>query len=131
MNREEIFTGVCECIAKVLNKKADSINENDKLMDDLGGDSLDLLDLTFHLQQKFKITISPRDMERRIRKKLGEIPLEVDGTYTPEALKEFRREMPEIPADELQEGLTVTALPRRFKVATMINLVSRLLEEKE
>jgi acyl carrier protein len=130
MNRKEIFAGVAESIANVLNIDSSSIREEQKLVDSLGADSLDLLDLTFHLQQKFKITISPRDLEKRTQKKLGEKLLEIDGVYTAEALEELRKAMPEIPVEELSEGLTVAQLQRRFRVATMVNLVSLLLEEK-
>jgi acyl carrier protein len=130
MTREEVFAGVCQCLMEVLDLPAGPIREEQKLIDDLGADSLDLLDLTFHLEQKFRISISPRDIERRARAKLDGRPLEVDGVYTPEALAELRKALPEVPAEELSEGLTAAALPRRFRVATMVNLVCRLLEEK-
>ena len=100
-------------------------------LEDLGADSLDLLDLTFQLEQEFKVKISPREIERRSREQLGETPLEVDGIYTPEALMELRKALPEVPMDELADGLSVGDLPRRFRVATMVNLVCRLLEEKD
>ena len=59
MERSEILERVCQCIAQVLNLDAATISEEQKLVDDLGADSLDLLDLTFRLQQEFKVTISP------------------------------------------------------------------------
>ena len=37
--------------------------------------------------------------------------------------------LPEIPPEELAPGLTVTELPHRFRVATMINLVKHFLDE--
>ena len=101
MNREEILTGMRECIAEALSIEAEAIREEDKLIDDLGADSLDLLDLMFQLQERFQVTISPRDMERRIQGELGDAPYEVDGIYTPAALAELRRSMPEVPLEEL------------------------------
>jgi len=130
MNREEIVTSVCECLALVLDTDGASIRENDKLIDELGADSLDLLDLSFHLQQKFNITISPKGLEQRIQKKMEGNPYEVDGVFTPESLEELRKEMPEIPPEDLSEGLRVAELPRLFRVATMVNIVDRLLREK-
>jgi len=62
MNRDEIVKGVCECVASVIDKNSSTIREGDKLIDDLGADSLDLLDLVFHLEQRFRIKISPRDI---------------------------------------------------------------------
>lgn len=101
-----------------------------RIIDELGGDSLDLLDITFRLEQRFQIKISPRDMERRIRTKLGGTPLEIDGVYTAQALAEFRTSMPEIPAEEFAAGLTVAGFPRLFRVATLVNLVTRLSSEQ-
>lgn len=129
MSRDGIFAGVRECLASALDVPADSIRLEDKIIDDLGADSLDFLDIIFQLEQKFSIPINPREIERRARAKLDGRPFEIDGVYTPEAVEELRRALPEIPADELAEGLTVAELPRRFRAATMVNLVKRFLEE--
>ncbi len=131
MPRERILEGVRECLAAALDIPGDSVREEASIIEDLGADSLDLLDLSFHLEQHFKVKISPRDIERRTRQRLGDTPLEVDGVYTPAALAELRQAMPEVPAEELAEGLTTADFPRRFRVATMVNLVSRLLGEQQ
>lgn len=128
MNPEEIILGVRECVARVVDKDVAEVRVEDRIIDDLGADSLDLLDLVFQLEQRFRIKISPRGIEKSAQERLGEIPLEVDGVYTPEALAELRKAMPEVPADELCPGLRAARLPRLFRVATFVGLVSRLLE---
>ncbi len=130
MSRKDILQGVRDSLGVVLSMDASSVKEDDKVVGDLGADSLDLLDLTFQLEQKFGIKISPRDIERRAREKLGEVPLEVDGVYTPEALEELRSALPEIPPEELGPGLTTAGLPRSFRVATFVNIIERLMEEQ-
>jgi acyl carrier protein len=130
MNREEIVQRVCQCVALVVDIDPNTIRESDRIIEDLGADSLDLLDLVFHLEQRFRIKISPRDIERRAQRELGEIPLEVEGIYTPEALDKLRKALPEVPGEELLEGLRTTNLPRRFRVATFVRLVMRLMEEQ-
>ena len=130
MTRDEIVKGVCECVGVVVDRDPSTIRETDSIINDLGADSLDLLDLVFHLEQKFKIKITPRGIERATQEKLGSIPIEIEGVYTPEALAELRAALPEVPAVELPEGLRNTELPRRFRVATFVNLVIRLLEKK-
>lgn len=130
MDQEAIFQGVRECVAKVLDISAATVRREHCIVGDLGADSLDLLDLTFQLEQRFGISISPRDIERRTSAGLGGKPLDVDGVYTPEALAALRKALPEIPSEELPDGLTTADLPRRIRVATMASLVSRLLEEK-
>lgn len=129
MNREAIVKGVCECVAAVVDVDDATVRESDCIIGDLGADSLDLLDLVFHLEQRFKVRITPRGIERAAQAKLGSVPIEVEGVYTPEALAELRRALPEVPAEELQSGLRTADLPRRFRVATFVNLVSGLLED--
>lgn len=130
MTRDEVLVGVKECVSQALDVPVAEIREEQRLIGDLGGDSLDLLDLTFHLERRFSVKISPRDIEKRGRAKLGGTPWEVDGVLTPAALAELRGAMPEAPPEELRGGLTVDGVPRTFRVATMVNLVVRLLEER-
>lgn len=130
MTRDEALAGVRDCLASALDVPAEDIQPSDRIIDDLGADSLDLLDITFQLEQRFQISINPREIERRAKAVLGETPFEIDGIYTPEALVELRKALPEIPAEELTDGLTVAQLWRSFRVETMLNQVTRLLEER-
>ena len=131
MNHDTIKDGVCRCLAVVLGIDASSIKPEDKIIDDLGADSLDLLDLIFQLERHFGIRINPRDIERRAQHALGDIPLEIEGIYTQEALEQLRQSMPEVPVAEMKPGLSINRLPYLFRVKTFMNLVERLtLEEK-
>jgi acyl carrier protein len=131
MNREEIVLGVRECVARVVDQDVAAVRVEDRVIDDLGADSLDLLDLVFQLEQRFKIKISPRGIEKSAQERLEGAPLEIDGVYTPEALAELRTAMPEVPAEELCPGLRTAHLPHLFRVATFVGLVSKLLENAE
>lgn len=130
MTHEEIVLGVRECVARVIDKDVSLVHESDCIIADLGADSLDLLDLIFQLEQRFKIKISPRGIERAAQERLGDVPLEVDGIYTLQAIEELRKALPEIPESDLCEGLVTSRLPRLFRVATFVNLTERLLEAK-
>ena len=127
MTGDEVFEGVCACLASALDIPADSIKPDDRIIDDLGADSLDFLDIIFQLEQRFGISMDPRGIEKRAKEKLGGRPFEVDGVYTLEALTELQGSLPEIPAHEITPGLTVAELPRKFRTATMVSLVERLL----
>ena len=131
MDRDEITAGVIECVARVVDADAGALRADSVIVEDLGADSLDLLDLVFQLEQRFKIRIEPKGIERRAREALGGASLDVDGVYTPEALAQLRNVMPEVSGEELPDGLRTVDLPRRFRVATFVNIVERLLKEKE
>lgn len=130
LSQEAIAAGVCECVGRVLNTEPAGIKLSDRIIDDLGADSLDLLDLLFQLERRFSIRIVPGNIERKAREALGTVPLEVGGVYTPEALAELRRAMPEVPPDEFRPGMGTGELPRRFRVATFVNLVTSILAEE-
>ena len=99
------------------------------MIDDLGADSLDLLDLTFRIEQQLKVHVSPRDFAQRAERQLGGQEWQVDGVYTPAGLAELRAAMPEIPPEELPDGLRVVELPRRIRVTTIVNLIERAMKE--
>ncbi len=127
---DDVFEGVRQCLIEALDVAPDSILPESRIINDLGADSLDLLDITFRLERHFKIKISPRDIERRAKARLGDTPMEIDGVYTPDALLELKKALPEIPPEELAEGLSMSELPRRFRVATMMNMVRKCQENK-
>jgi len=117
-----------ECLGVVLDTDPSGITETDRIIEGLGADSLDLLDLVFQLERKFGIKISPRDIERLAQERLGDMPLEIDGVYTQEAIHELKAALDDIPEEEFVEGLTTADLPRLFRVSTFVNIVRRLKE---
>ncbi|MDR1397244.1 MAG: phosphopantetheine-binding protein [Desulfarculales bacterium] len=118
-----IIEGVLDALLEVLEKDALSIHPHDRVIDDLGLDSLDLLSLVFQLEIKFGIKISLREMEKQAQKELGGIPLEEEGIFSEEGLLKLRAAMPEVPAAEFKSGLSTSELPRLFRVQTFVNLV--------
>ncbi len=127
MTREEILEGVCASIAAVLDiQDPSTIKAEDRLVGDLGADSLDLLDFVFHLEKRFKIRINPRDIEREAQAAAGGKPIEVDGYYTPEALESLRKALPEVPPEELHDQLETKYLARVFRIETFVRLVTQM-----
>lgn len=124
MNELSVFDGVCGCIRETLEKELPDIAESDRLIADLGADSLDMLDLVFRLEQKFGISINPRDIERRTQAILGDEPVMVEGCYTALAVEELRKALPEVPAEEFTPGMPAANLMASFRVKTIMNLVA-------
>jgi hypothetical protein len=50
---------------------------------------------------------------------------------TTHGLTRLREALPEVPADRFREDLTVREIPTLFTVETFVNLVVKLLEDKE
>lgn len=127
MTSQELFEGVCVCIRLTLEKDLPEIRESDRLVADLGADSLDFLDLIFRLEERFGVRLDPRYLERQTQEALGETPMIANERYTEAAIAEFKKAMPEVPEGELFPGMSVNALPRSFRVKTFMNLVTYML----
>jgi acyl carrier protein len=62
----ENFDKLKEILVDVLGVKAEDIKAESKFIDDLGADSLDLVELIMALEDKFDIEISDEDAEKII-----------------------------------------------------------------
>lgn len=64
MSSEEIFDRVKEIIVEQLGVAEDSVNEEASFIDDLGADSLDIVELIMALEEEFDIEIPDTDAEK-------------------------------------------------------------------
>jgi acyl carrier protein len=62
----ENFDKLKEILVDVLGVKAEEIKAESKFIDDLGADSLDLVELIMAFEDKFNIEISDEDAEKMI-----------------------------------------------------------------
>jgi acyl carrier protein len=130
MTRDDIFDKVRDAFVEALGVEEDEVEPGSKVFEDLGAESLDLLEIVYLLEHAFQIKI-PRDGIREASKEgIDPSDYEVDGVLTDKALAKLREVMPEVGAGEIEPGLTTNDIPRLFRVATFVNLVVRLLEDK-
>ena len=64
MSSEDIFDRVKEIIVEQLGVAEDSVKEEASFIDDLGADSLDIVELVMALEEEFGIAISEEDAEK-------------------------------------------------------------------
>lgn len=64
MNTDEIFDKVKEIIVEQLGVTEDSITNDASFIDDLGADSLDIVELIMALEEEFDIEIPDADAEK-------------------------------------------------------------------
>lgn len=130
ISREEIVEKVKQSLAQVLDIEVTEISLDQSLVNDLGVDSLDFLDLVFRLESVFGIRIKRREIEGRARGFMSKEGFEVGGVVTSEGLEALRRAMPEVPEERFREGMLISEIPSLFTVATFVRLVQSKLEEK-
>lgn len=130
MDRDRIYDVVVTNIAEALGLDKDEVHLEDTLIEDLGAESLDFLDIAFRLEQDLGIKIPRGDIQSRAAESAGDEPFEVDGVLTAIGLARLKEAMPEVPAERFKSGLTVREIPYLFTVETFFNLCVRLVAEK-
>lgn len=128
----DVFEKVREAIAEALGLDEDEVVPEARLMDDLGAESLDFLDIVFRIERAFGIKVPRGGVESQARSGLveGEV-LEIDGVLTDLGRKKLAEAMPEVPAEDIVEGLKVSEIVTLFRVATFYRIVVTLLAEKK
>jgi acyl carrier protein len=126
----EVLDRLRPLITEVTGVPAAEIAMESVLMTDLGAESIDLLDLSFLIEETFAVTLEANEFERQVRSSIAGSAYVVEGRLTPEALAELRRLLPEVPAARLSTGLRQADLPTVLTVGVFVHLVQRKLAAK-
>ena len=127
--REQVLEELTDCFVEALGVEPEEVELSATVIDDLGAESLDFLDIAFRLERSFDVKIPRGGIQQKSQEGI-EDEYEVDGKLTPLALEKLREVMPEVDPAELCDGLTAKDIPRLFLVETFYNLCLHLLEEK-
>ena len=56
--KEQVFETVCRVLSKQLEIEPEDIHEDTRIVEDLGADSLDIVELTMTLEERYNIIIT-------------------------------------------------------------------------
>jgi acyl carrier protein len=127
----EIFEQLKPLLVEVLGVRPDQIHPHCELVGDLGAESIDLLDLTFRIEEAFKVRIEANELERQAIQQMPGGFYEKDGYLTDEALAEIRRAAPELDQEKLVAGLRKADIPALLTVGFFVSLIQRKLSVSE
>jgi acyl carrier protein len=132
IDEKEIFEKVRESIVEALGVDEEDVTPSATLFEDLGAESLDLLDIVFRLEKTFGIKIPRSGIQQDILSAEGikEADVLIDGAFTALGAQKLRERMPEIDKDRIYEGFRVDDIPTLFTVQTFVNIVKQVLLEK-
>ena len=125
---EELYQKVRGAVAEVLAIDPGKVVPNASLIDDLGAESLDFLDLVFRLETDYAVKI-PRDGIRLAAQDGLADGFEQAGVLTPAALDRLKILMPEVPPAKLAPGLRTHQIANLFTTETFVRLVAWRLAE--
>ncbi len=118
----EIEEKVCDIVAEALAADRAAVTIDSNLMDELGAESLDFLDIVFKLERAFKIQITRGEMERAARGDMTDEEFAPGGVISDAGLERLRTLMPEA-AGRIVPGLRPVQILGLFSVRTFANLV--------
>lgn len=131
MEDNEIFEKVQEAVIEALGVEPDEVQPDSVLFDDLGAESLDLLDIVFRIEKTFGIKVPRSGIQDEVLAAEG-VKAEdvvVEGALTALGAEKLRENMTEVDKEKIYEGFRLDDLPALFTVQTFVNIVKKQLEK--
>jgi acyl carrier protein len=110
-------------VAESLDKPLELVKLESSLMDELGAESLDMLDIVFRLERAFGIQITRGEMERAARGDMSDDEFAPAGVVSEAGLQRLRALMPEA-TPRIRPGLRPFQILSLFTVQTLANIVA-------
>ena len=120
-----VFPRVAEILADALACKLKKVKLEASLIDDLGSESIDFLDIVFRLERAFKVKIPRGKILEEARGDLSESEFEKGGVVSDAGLARLKIFLNEVPEDRFKVPLKSGEIPRLFTVETFCKLVIR------
>ena len=121
MSQDEILASVQEVLVDALAVDDDEVTTGAKLVDDLGAESIDFLDITFRLEKAFEIKIEQGEMFPD--NVLSDPTYVQDGKVTDEGMALLRQRLPFADLGDFDESRSVDEFPNIFTVQTLVDFV--------
>ncbi|TPW14705.1 MAG: acyl carrier protein [bacterium] len=128
ISKEEIATiypQVAATMADALGCDADKMTPTARLIDDLGAESIDFLDIVFRLERAFKVKIPRGRIVEEARGDLSEAEFEKSGIVTEAGMVRLKSFLSEVPPEHFKSPMKVADIPRLFTVETFCKMVLR------
>jgi acyl carrier protein len=120
-----VFPKVADTMADALACDLESVKLDSSLINDLGAESIDFLDIVFRLERAFKVKIPRGKIVEDARGTLSEADFEKGGVVTDAGLERLKSFLNEVPADRFKSPLKVADIPRLFTTETFCKMVIR------
>ncbi len=131
IDKTEVFELIKETIVESCGVNEEEVLPNSTLFADLNINSIDMMDILYTVEMEYDISIRVSDIEQEARAAMGGKDFEQDGFITPDGLEILKEKYPEIPADKLVYGITITDLLMLITVDSMVSMVVQKIEAQE
>lgn len=124
-NEQEIFEQVREVLVDALAVDEDEVEMDSTLVDDLGAESIDLLDIVFQLEKKFDIKIDRGELIPT--EKLDDPKYVQDGKLTADGLAMLQEALPSANLETFLQNPVIQNLAKILSVKDLVHLVKSKL----
>ena len=122
---QAIYPKVAATIADALACDEDKVKPDASLINDLGAESIDFLDIVFRLERAFNVKIPRGKIVEEARGPLTEEQFQSGGTVTDAGIARLREFLSEVPAERIKSPMKAAEIPRLFTVETFAKMVLR------
>jgi acyl carrier protein len=122
-----VYPKVAQIMADALGCDVEQVGLGVSLIEGLNAESIDFLDIIFHLERTFKVKIPRGKIVEDARGDLPEAAFEQKGHLTEPGLERLRKFLSEVPTDRFQSPMKVADIPRLFTPETFCKVVVRAL----
>jgi acyl carrier protein len=127
LSRAEIFTKFSGIVANSLHIDAATITPT-SFLDDLGAESLDLIEITMETEEAFNLWISEKSILQTASEVFGPNVIEKDGVLTEAGKSLLLDRMPELDAAILEGDVAVSNITKQFlRVDAWVRMIDGLL----
>lgn len=127
-SNEDILAKVKEITADILAMESNGISANSSLIDDLGMESIDFLDLTIRLEETFNVFIPRRPPLQRMAAVFGREKLVQEGKLTQLGISLLKLALPEVDQGRISKDTLEEDIPSLMTPQTYVNVVKQGLE---
>lgn len=118
---DEIYEKVRSTLVDALGVDEDDVTRDATLRNDLGAESIDLLDIVFRLERNFGIKIPRGEL---FPENVSDPDLTENGRLTAKGLDELRQKMPYADLSAFEEDPDVEKILDLYTVDTLVNYVA-------
>ena len=122
---QAVFPKVAETIADAIGCDLAKVKPDSSLIDNLGAESIDFVDILFRLQRLYKVKIPRGKIVEEARGSLSESEFEKGGQVTEAGVARLKEFLNEVPAERFKTPLPVANIPRLFTTETFCKMVLR------
>ena len=125
MERQDIFEKVREVLVDALAVDDDEVTPDAKLMADLGAESIDILDISFKLEQAFGFKIAQGELfPEGVAQNADFVK---DGKLTDRGLAELKHKLPHFDFSSLEADRGLKQVGALFTVDALVNFCEQKL----